>query len=100
MSSFKLSRKAKDDLRGIARFTEHHWGIVQRNAYIKKFDDAFHELAESPLSGVGCEDIKLGYRKIPHGAHVIFYKISENNCVEIIRILHQSMDIRPKLLGI
>lgn len=97
MSSFKLSRKAKDDLRSIAKFTERRWGVAQRNVYIKKFDEAFHDLAESPFSGVSSENIKSGYRKIPHGAHIIFYKIGENDCVEIIRILHQSMDVRSKL---
>ena len=45
MSTFTLTLRAKSDLKFIAKFTEDRWGRVQRNIYIKQFDEAFHMLA-------------------------------------------------------
>lgn len=40
MPNFKLSRKAKADLRSIALYTERRWGREQRNHYILQFASA------------------------------------------------------------
>ncbi len=93
MNSFTLTQRAKSDLKAIARFTEKRWGLTQRNAYIKQFDDSFHMLAETPSIGKACEHIKTGYQKFPQGSHIIFYKVTSPKKIKIIRILHKSMDV-------
>ena len=35
MKALELTKKAKEDLKSIARYTENRWGIEQRNLYIK-----------------------------------------------------------------
>ncbi|MFV2059001.1 MAG: type II toxin-antitoxin system RelE/ParE family toxin, partial [Thiohalomonadales bacterium] len=92
MCSYKVSRKAQIDLLAIGRFTSRKWGHKQRNIYLKQLDDCFTQLAENPKLGVTCDDIKKDYRKFPQGNHLIFYKQNEKSVVEIIRILHKSMD--------
>lgn len=99
MSSFALTGKAKADLKGIASYTEQRWGKAQRNLYIKQMDEAFHKLAEAPLTGKVCDYIKEGYRKFPQGSHVIFYRRLNGGMIEIVRILHKSMDVDSKLLN-
>ena len=96
MKRFQLTTKAKSDLKQIAIFTERRWGREQRNLYLKQFDDAFHLLADTPMAGKECDYIKKGYRKFPQGSHVIFYKASSQNNIEIIRILHKHMDVSPQ----
>lgn len=98
MKPFELTRKAKDDLRKIARYTETRWGRDQRNVYIRQFDDGFHLLAESPSVGKPCDYIKEGYKKFPQGSHLIFYRQSTKANITIIRILHKNMDVESKLL--
>lgn len=98
MKPFVLTRKAVSDLHAIARYTEQRWGSEQRNLYLRQLDDAFHLLARSPLAGRACDDIRSGYRKLPQGSHVIFYR-SGDNLVEIVRILHRSMDVDSILSG-
>ena len=98
MNAFQLSKKAKNDLKNIARFTERRWGRKQRFLYIKQFDDVFHSLAKSPSMGKKCDDIKEDYRKFPQGSHIIFYRESENNKILMIRILHKNMDEESKFL--
>jgi len=95
MPSFKLSAKAKIDLKKIAIFTEKRWGRTQRNAYLLQFDQCFHQLADSSTMGTTCNHIKAGYREFPQGSHLIFYRVSNKGIVEIIRILHKNM--LPKL---
>ena len=97
MNFFTLTRRAKSDLKGIAKFTEKRWGKTQRNAYIKQFDDTFHVLAETPSMGKACDYIKNGYQKFPQGSHVIFYKVVSSQEIAIIRILHKNMDIVSNL---
>lgn len=92
MRPYKVSRKAQFDLLGIGRYTSRKWGKTQRNIYLKQLDNCFTQLAENPNLGVACDYIKKDYRKFPQGSHIIFYKQSLQNIVEIIRILHKSMD--------
>lgn len=96
MSKFELTKKAKEDLKGIAKYTENRWGRNQRNKYIKQLDNGFYFLAESPKSGMECDEIKEGYRKFPQGSHLIFYKKVTAVKVKIIRILHKNMDVESK----
>ena len=98
MKVFELTKKAKDDLRKIAGFTEKRWGRTQRLLYIKQFDDAFHLLAESPALGQQCDFIKEGYRRFPQGSHILFYREASKSKITIIRILHKNMDVESKFL--
>ncbi|EON91748.1 Plasmid stabilization element ParE [Marinobacter lipolyticus SM19] len=91
MPNFKLSRKAKADLKSIALYTEREWGRDQRNHYILQFDQCFHLLGENPNLGQTCDEISLGYRQYPQGSHIIFYRLAAKGIVEIIRILHKRM---------
>ena len=93
MKPFQLSVKAKSDLRQIALFTEERWGRDLRNLYLKQFDDVFFLLADKPELGKPCDELRVGYRKFPQGSHVIFYYEKNNQPLQIIRILHKSMDI-------
>ena len=96
MRTFVLTGKAKADLKAIAVFTEESWGKEQRDFYIKQFDEAFHMLANTPTAGRACDYIRSGYRKFPQGSHIIFYKQRSKNQIEVVRILHKSMDVESK----
>ena len=99
MPKFSLTEKAKDDLKNIARFTESRWGKEQRNNYLKSLDDCFQQLGDSPAMGKSCEEIKPGYYKFPTGSHVVYYHYKTERQIEIVRILHQSMDVELKIPG-
>ena len=96
MPSFRLTERAKADLRSIGRYTQATWGREQRNIYLARLDASFHLLAREPHRGHACDDIRLGYRKYHVGRHLIFYRESTEG-VKIIRILHDRMDIEAHL---
>ena len=52
-------------------------------------------IAERPDVGWTDEAIGEGYRRRAVGSHVIFYRMDEG--VEIVRVLHQSMDAKSRL---
>jgi toxin ParE1/3/4 len=96
MGSFRLTVLALKDLRSIGRYTQTTWGREQRNRYLTKLDESFHLLAANPQRGRVCDDIRAGYRKYHVGRHLIFYRIVQDD-IEIIRILHDSMDVESNL---
>ena len=97
MPSFTLSNKAKDDLKEIGRYTEKTWGRKQRNVYLGMLDACFHQMAAKPTKGKECREIRDGYRKLTAGSHVIFFRQTSDDTIEIIRVLHGRMDIETRL---
>jgi toxin ParE1/3/4 len=97
MPSFTLTNMAKADLKEIASFTQSRWGREQRDLYLQMLDVSFHQLAANPLKGKDCSDIRNGYRKLNAGGHVIFYRQTFADTIEVVRILHGHMDIETWL---
>ncbi len=93
MAIFTVTEAAKNDLKNIARFTQKRWGLEQRNNYLKTLDDSFHQLARNPATGRACNEIKVGYYKFPTGSHMIFYRKKSDLKIQIVRVLHESMDV-------
>ena len=93
MSSFDLTKAACEDLKSIAKFTQERWGVRQRNTYLKEIDQVFRVLAKNPDIGRACGEVREGYRKFPHGSHVIYYNQIDGDPVLIVRILHSTMDV-------
>ena len=54
MPRFFLTKKAKDDLIEIGRYTQNTWDLKQRSRYLSLLDAAFHDLAIRPLVGSDC----------------------------------------------
>jgi toxin ParE1/3/4 len=96
MTDFRLSAKSIEDLKSIARFTLKSWGRQQRNIYLSKLDESFHLLADQPNLGSARDDIRKGYRVYHVGRHLIFYR-QKYTGIEIIRILHDRMDVETRL---
>ncbi len=96
MGDYTLRPKARQDLEKIWFYTYENWGEDQADSYIYDIDKMFQELAAHPQKGLSCDEIREGYRKQFVGKHVIFYRFSKKG-IEIVRILHQSMDIERHL---
>lgn len=91
MSQFLLSKKARHDLKEIAKYTYTTWGEDQCSRYIREVDEVLDKLATGALQGQDC-DFRKGYKKYYVGKHVIFFHQFLEKTIKIVRILHQSMD--------
>ena len=90
MGSFRLSRRADDNLDSIGVYTLRTWGEDQADRYIGKLEDCCQMLAGNPGVGRSCEEVRPGIRRMEQGKHVVFYR--EETCgVLICRILHERM---------
>lgn len=90
--SFYLTNLAKADLMDIGRYTQKQWGTKQRDIYLSALDDAFHVLANNSHRGKPCDEIRPGYLKYRVHKHIIFYRSVDELTIEIVRVLHGSMD--------
>lgn len=94
---YELSVKANSDLSDIWEHTFENWSKEQADAYIKLLFDAINHLCDQPGKGRNYGYVRDGYRGLRVKSHIIFYRIGNSEALEIIRILHQKMDIDARL---
>ena len=87
---------ARADLAEIWDYSAERWGVDRSEVYIRDLQRAIERVAVDPAIGPACDDIRVGYRKLPSGSHVIFYR-EVDDAIEVIRILHQRMDLDDRL---
>lgn len=97
MKTVVLSPAAKADVQNIWDYTETRWGTAQAELYVGEIRDVCDALATNWTKGSAVDEVRTGYRKIVVGRHLLFYRIDENDAVDVVRILHQSMDIASHL---
>ncbi|HRP91183.1 MAG TPA: type II toxin-antitoxin system RelE/ParE family toxin [Edaphocola sp.] len=95
---YKISNEAQNDLENIWLYTFGTWSKEQADRYYDLILDEIEFIAKNPNSGKDYSPIREGYLSSKVKSHFIFYKInSKENFIEIIRILHQQMDIENRL---
>ena len=97
MAKYKLTNKAVDDLTQIWNYSFNKWSENQADKYYHMLLDNFNEVACNPDLGKnysGVIENLLGFRA---GRHIIFYRRIEENEIEIIRILHEQMDLKNRI---
>jgi toxin ParE1/3/4 len=95
---FKLSIQAELDLTKIWNYTFETWSQKQADRYIQLIFEEINYICKNPKVGLDFSYIRNGYYKTKVKSHFIFYKINKNeNIIEIIRILHQRMNIEKQL---
>jgi toxin ParE1/3/4 len=92
-----ISGKANQDIEKIWLYTCENWSLEQADRYYNQIIDEIEFIAENFESGKSVDYIKKGYRTSLVKSHIIFYRKSKNNIVEIIRVLHQKMDIENRI---
>lgn len=95
--SYELSEKAKLDLTAIWEFTFRNWSKNQADRYIRLLFDEMNYLSMNPTIGRNKSDIRSGYRVSQMKSHLIFYKETGKSSIEIVRVLHQQMDVDTHL---
>jgi toxin ParE1/3/4 len=97
MAKYKLTNKAVADLTQIWNYTFDKWSEIQADKYYQMLLDNCTEVAFYPEIGKNyfiVTDNLLGYRA---GRHIIFYRRIAEDEIEIIRILHEQMDLKNRL---
>ena len=93
---YKISNEALKDLEKIWLYTKENWPAEQADRYFNLIIDEINYLAQRPESGKDYSHIRKGYFRSKVKSHFIFYR-KNTKILEVIRILHQSMDIESRL---
>lgn len=87
MAKYKLSNEAKEDLIRIYEYGVKKFGVTQADNYFNSFFEYFDIIADRPFSFKAVDYIQIGYRSCPCGADTIYYKLNNENNVEIMAIV-------------
>jgi toxin ParE1/3/4 len=90
---YLLSPAAQADLEQIWDYTHDRWGVDQAEEYLRELQHAIDRAAANPRIGHACNEIRPGYRKLAAGSHTLFYRVTADDLIDVVRILHQRMDV-------
>lgn len=93
---FAITKKAVADLEEIWYYTFEKWSVTQADRYYNLIIDEIKFICKNITAGKSMKHIRKDYCCSKVKSHLIFYRII-NDTVEVIRILHERMDIENKL---
>lgn len=93
MSRYVLSPAARADLDQIWDYTRERWDVKQAEKYIRDIQQAIERITDNPQIGRAYDDVRPGYRKHAVGSHTLYYRITDTDLINVVRILHQRMDV-------
>ena len=97
MAEFKLTNKAVEDLSKIWGYTFEVWSERQADKYYESLISNCQEIADNPDLGKNYDGITQNLLGMKTNRHIIFYRTLNENYVEIIRILHERMDLKKRI---
>ena len=97
MALYAISEEALKDINNIWLYTAENWSLEQADRYYNLIMDEIEYISENFGVGRNIEHIRKGYRCSKVKSHLIFYKKSKNSIIQIIRVLHENMDIENRL---
>ena len=96
MAEHRFRSQAEADLEDIWQYTAKNWSLAQAERYVDALLGEMEGLAEAPRSGRPADHIRPGLLQHPVRAHIVFYRVTDYG-IEVVRILHQSMDLPARL---
>ena len=94
MSRYVSSPAAQADLEQIWDYTCQRWSDGQALTYVREIQRAIELVADNPLIGRSCEEVRPGYRRHAVGSHTLYSRLgARGDLVDVVRILHKHMDV-------
>ena len=96
-NNYKLSNKAVDDLSAIWEYTCDTWSETQADKYYYMLLDSCQDIADGKLTAKHYPDIHSEVFGTKAGQHIIFFRKIKTDRTEIVRILHNRMDLKNRI---
>jgi toxin ParE1/3/4 len=97
MAKFFLTYSALKDLNEIWNYTCETWSEQQADVYYNLIIVTCQKLAANPLLGKKYEKVNRELFSYKAGEHLIFFRIINKTEIEVIRLLHNRMDLKSHL---
>jgi len=91
VADYFLSERAARDIEEIADYGFTNFGVAKSREYGQGLEDCLNNLAESPLMGLGADELADGLRRYIYGSHWIFY-VQRIDGIHVVRVLQKNMD--------
>ena len=88
-----LRQEAINDLTDIWNYTINKWSERQADKYYETIKSACKEIGNDPTIGRIYAEVSKNLLGFKSGKHILFYHLVSEDELEIIRILHESMDL-------
>lgn len=97
MPKYIISQKAIDDINKIWTYTAQNWSLAQANRYYNLIFDEIEFVAENFETAKDFGHIRKQYRFSKVKSHLLFFRKTKSNEIEVVRVLHEKMDIKNRL---
>ncbi len=97
MAKVILRQKAIDDLNDIWEYTFEKWSAKQADNYYETIKLACNIIGQNPDIGKEYDGINKNLLGLKSGKHIIFYQSLDEEKIEVIRILHERMDLKNRI---
>ena len=98
MSTYIISEKALEDINTIWIYTAENWSIEQADRYYNLILDEIEYISQKFEMAIDFGKIRKSYRYSKVKSHLVFFKKNKYNEIEVIRVLHERMDIENRLI--
>jgi len=97
MANVILRQEAINDLNAIWEYTVEEWSEHQADQYYESLRQDCMEIGKNPGAGRTYFEIDERLLGFKSGRHIIFYQIISKDEIEVIRILHEMMDLKNRM---
>ena len=98
MSQYVISEKAVEDINNIWIYTAENWSVAQADRYYNLIYDEIEYIVNNFDMARDFGEIRKSYKCSKVKSHLIFFKIDKMNEIEVVRVLHEKMDIEIRLI--
>ena len=98
MSQYVISEKAVEDINNIWIYTAENWSVAQADRYYNLIFDEIEYIANNFDMARDFGKIRKSYKCSKVKSHLIFFKKNKMNEIEVVRVLHERMDIEIRLI--
>ena len=97
MAKYFLSNRAIEDISKIWNYTYEFWSENQANKYFSLIIETCQKIANNPTIGKNYSELSKEIFGFGIGKHILIYREHRTNEIEIIRILHERMDLNSRM---
>lgn len=97
MSEYIISEKALEDINKIWIYTAENWSVEQADRYYNAIIDEIEYIVQKFDMALDSGRIRKSYKYSKIKSHLIFFKKNKSNEIEVVRVLHERMNIGNRL---
>lgn len=97
MQEYIISEKALEDINNIWIYTAENWSVEQADRYYNLIIDEIEYTVENLNMARDFGKIRKSYKYSKVKSHLIFFKKDKTNEIEVVRVLHERMNIENRL---